>query len=615
VTDGRYAEPFEQTTHPDAYVPRPETEQALDRLLTWARSGHSASIRVTGAAGTGKTLLLRVLAERTAGQPAAIHVPYANLTPDDLAGWVLEAIGEHRESNARSQLVAAAKQRAERGGLLLLIDDADLLPPQTRDALDIWYRLSEGSLRNVRAGMDVSGVIDEAAGDEEVALTPLLDGEQSTALLSAAMDRANLHGPLRARFNRAAILQLHDRARGIPARLLDEAASLFHEWSSEAAPPMPGGATEEPPRAPTQRALAQLELTLAAELTTPPPLPRPTQDSSAGQSELSAWELSGAQSERAIPDKDAEQSDPGKWGSSSSQSERMIPDKDAEQSGPGTWGSPSSRSERVIPDASAEQGEPREGASSSPGSEHPEPRPPPGHSRSFDLPPPPPPPKRTTSTPAWAPARWLAVAGAAALVVALASNLLRLGGGDDAIVEDVAVSEAPPIASEPAAVSSPAAATAAVAAPPPAQQPVASETPVAEPEVGSIEFLGAVPAAPEPTPAMAARAQEPADRPVDAPDRAPTDTAALESDRNVVDGVIGSGEWLAASFRRRGVPAELASVIAREMAGAYDFRHSQPGDRYRVTRDRSGELVSFHYEPVGQAALELRFENGRYELR
>ncbi|MBW2399119.1 MAG: AAA family ATPase, partial [Deltaproteobacteria bacterium] len=151
MTDGRDAEPFEQTTRPAAYVPRPETEQLLDHLQTWALSGSTASIRLTGAAGMGKSLLLRVLAMRTAGQPTAVHVPYPNLMPDDLATWVIEAIGEQRGRDSQAQLVAAAKQRATSGGLLLLIDDAERLPTQTRDALDLWFQRSEGSLRSVRA--------------------------------------------------------------------------------------------------------------------------------------------------------------------------------------------------------------------------------------------------------------------------------------------------------------------------------------------------------------------------------------------------------------------------------------------------------------------------------
>jgi hypothetical protein len=71
---------------------------------------------------------------------------------------------------------------------------------------------------------------------------------------------------------------------------------------------------------------------------------------------------------------------------------------------------------------------------------------------------------------------------------------------------------------------------------------------------------------------------------------------------------------LAASFRRLNVPGALATVVAREIGDAYDFRRSQPGDRYRITRTRAGELVAFVYEATGNDRLELSLVDGRYRL-
>ena len=362
MTDEREAEPFEQTTHPSAYVPRPETEQLLDHLQTWAQSGSTASIRLTGAAGMGKSLLLKVLAERTAGQPAAVHIPYPNLMPGDLAAWVIEAVGEQRGLDSQEQLVAVAKQRSASGGLLLLIDDAERLPAQTHDALDLWFRRSEGNLRSVRAAVGDSAAADDVDRDdregEGPALTHELDVEQSTALLTAAMDRAGLHGPLRARFNHAVMLRLHDRARGVPARLLTEAARLYREWSAGVAPQMPTLPGREPSRAPTQRELAQLELSLAAKpapATIHPPQPR------------------------------------------------AIPQLGVEQSPQGAWESPSERSEHAEPRSPNEP-----------------------ESLLGLPPQPPPPPRSAVTTPSRAPLRWIAAAGAGVLLGALASTLLVL---------------------------------------------------------------------------------------------------------------------------------------------------------------------------------------------
>ena len=512
MTDGRDTEPFEQTTRPAAYVPRPETEQLLDHLQTWARGGSTASIQLTGAAGMGKSLLLRVLAERTAGQLAAVHVPYPNLMPDDLATWVIEAIGEQRGRDSQAQLVAVAKQRAASGGLLLLIDDAERLPTQTRDALDLWFQRSEGSLRSVRAtaGEFHRGRATRIAMSAKARSRRLheLDVEQSTALLTAAMDRADLHGPLRARFNHAVMLKLHDRARGVPARLLTEAARLYREWSAGAAPPMPTLAGEEPARAPTQRALAQLELALAAKPTPP-----------------------------------------------------------AEESARGSWESPGSQSEPI------------------------EPHPPHEPAPLLDLPPqPPPPPRPAAAARSRAGLRWIAAAGAGALLIVGASTLLPTARNGDATVvaPPAAVFEPPPVAAAPA--------------PTPVAPPLAPPTPVADAGIGSIEFLDVVPAAPEP-------ALGSAPTPTPAEIEPPADTGNV-----VVEGVIEAGEWLASSFRRREIPGELASLIAREIGDAYDFRLSQPGDRYRVTLGRSSELVAFDYEAAENDHLELTLSDGRYQL-
>ncbi|MBW2400210.1 MAG: hypothetical protein JRG80_13185, partial [Deltaproteobacteria bacterium] len=71
------------------------------------------------------------------------------------------------------------------GGLLLLIDDAERLPTQTRDALDLWFQRSEGSLRSVRATVSDSATAAHAnqheRGVAEPALTHELDIEESTA--------------------------------------------------------------------------------------------------------------------------------------------------------------------------------------------------------------------------------------------------------------------------------------------------------------------------------------------------------------------------------------------------------------------------------------------------
>ena len=64
----------------------------------------------------------------------------------------------------------------------------------------------------------------------------------------------------------------------------------------------------------------------------------------------------------------------------------------------------------------------------------------------------------------------------------------------------------------------------------------------------------------------------------------------------VINGEIGPGESLAASLRVRGVSGSQIHLIATEMAPVFNFRYSQPGDRYRLVQGETGDLEAFRYE-------------------
>ena len=63
----------------------------------------------------------------------------------------------------------------------------------------------------------------------------------------------------------------------------------------------------------------------------------------------------------------------------------------------------------------------------------------------------------------------------------------------------------------------------------------------------------------------------------------------------VTYGELTAGETLASSLGRQGIPPDVVHVISRELSPLFDFRHAQPGHRYRLTRDAEGALVAFHY--------------------
>jgi murein DD-endopeptidase MepM/ murein hydrolase activator NlpD len=63
----------------------------------------------------------------------------------------------------------------------------------------------------------------------------------------------------------------------------------------------------------------------------------------------------------------------------------------------------------------------------------------------------------------------------------------------------------------------------------------------------------------------------------------------------VRSGRIGRGESLAGALAAQGIGPELVHVIATELRPLFDFRHSQPGHRYRLVRDEDGNLLEFRY--------------------
>jgi type II secretory pathway predicted ATPase ExeA len=99
-------------------------------------------------------------------------------------------------------------------------------------------------------------------------------------------------------------------------------------------------------------------------------------------------------------------------------------------------------------------------------------------------------------------------------------------------------------------------------------------------------------------------------------DTAPESTqplpAAPQPRRIVTEGAIAPGSWLAKALRERGVPNAISTLIARELAPLFDFRHSRSGQRFRLVRGADGELLEFDYTISPGESIHLRREGGRY---
>jgi hypothetical protein len=256
---------FALTTSPAVYLPRPDTERALLELEEWALNSVASSIWFTGPPGMGKTLLLKVLADRLSDRRLCAYVSYPVLPPKELAALVLDVLGESAAAAPQDRIVGLAEGRAEQGGLLLLIDDAMLMPQATRSALDDWYGESNGALRSVLAAtfgpsLNATGGF---SGDAWPSLDEPLRFEESRAMLAAAMGRSQLGAEARALFDPATVQELHASASGVPTRLLIEAGRVLFARRDEvatratAAPVEPAAELAEPPSVATRAGLVR----------------------------------------------------------------------------------------------------------------------------------------------------------------------------------------------------------------------------------------------------------------------------------------------------------------------------------------------------------------------
>lgn len=135
---------FSETSNPDAYLPRPSTEEAIREIREWADSDEvgSSLAALVGTPGLGNTMLLRLIesrAVRTVDRPAAVYLPYAGLGPVDLCYWAYGLLGDPLAAGEVETAEAAVDRLLELGQptdpFFLLLDDADSMPVETITAL------------------------------------------------------------------------------------------------------------------------------------------------------------------------------------------------------------------------------------------------------------------------------------------------------------------------------------------------------------------------------------------------------------------------------------------------------------------------------------------------
>ncbi len=213
-------DPFGLTADPRMYVARPATEEALDELRALLDEGES-TVRLAGPAGLGKTLLLRLLPERLGPEWLAAYLGYPKLSPDELWVWVAEELGFGHPSEEGIRAVAARAARRG-GGLVLLVDDAQSMPEETRRVLAGICSREPG----LRVLLTETCEIDELGHPAEVRLAEPLSVEELKEYLEERVDRAGVGGLEAALFEDVDPGRLYALSQGVPARVHYLAARL-----------------------------------------------------------------------------------------------------------------------------------------------------------------------------------------------------------------------------------------------------------------------------------------------------------------------------------------------------------------------------------------------------
>lgn len=236
----RFEDPFGPSADPARYVPREATERALDALITRVVAERRCAL-LAGVPGIGKTLVLRILRRRLPPELRVVHLRYAALPPAPLCAWALAELGLAGGADPVASLVALARDpQGKHDGLVLLVDDAELLPEETARVLLDACQQTDWALRFVAAGDRdaLAGLAQLLAADAPVLLTEPMSEAQTRDYVAAHLEAAGLGEAAAGVFTDSALTELHGRTGGVPARVNAEASRMLRQsFASGAASP------------------------------------------------------------------------------------------------------------------------------------------------------------------------------------------------------------------------------------------------------------------------------------------------------------------------------------------------------------------------------------------
>lgn len=221
--------PFQLTPDPAFFFKGESHHEALNVLLVALRSGEGF-VKIVGEVGTGKTLLCRKMLDALESKAVTAYIPNPLLTPSHLYRTLAEELGVKVPTRAASYSVLKALQQAllayaeNNRKVVLLIDEAQVMPDQTLEALRLVSNLETEKAKLVQIVLFGQPELDEKLGQPHLRqlrqrigfsyqLPPLDRGAVAgyvTCRLKAAGSRD------RELFSRRALAMIFRSSQGIP---------------------------------------------------------------------------------------------------------------------------------------------------------------------------------------------------------------------------------------------------------------------------------------------------------------------------------------------------------------------------------------------------------------
>jgi type II secretory pathway predicted ATPase ExeA len=194
-----------------------------------------------GAPGLGKTLLLQRVAARLDDRTAPVYVPYSTLTLPELCKLVLGLVEEPVTDDPEEALRhIIGELRRQRASLLLLIDDAAMMPRETALQLAEWVEASKGALKLALAAVESPEArkVFEAFGDRLhlIRLDEEMSLQESREYILRRLAIAGAPDMMRDAFDEETIELLHLEAHGNPRAINVVAQSVVRATMPDDAP-------------------------------------------------------------------------------------------------------------------------------------------------------------------------------------------------------------------------------------------------------------------------------------------------------------------------------------------------------------------------------------------